>query len=69
MFIQMPGMPLMYVNSAGSYAPPTMMTGTFGHQVGPNGTSPSNAYITPALVPNLAFRQNVPVSTVNCVHV
>lgn len=54
----------MYVNS-GSYPPPTMMpTGSFGHQVGPNGTSPAppGAYMAPALVPNLVFRQNVPVS-------
>ncbi|XP_066597504.1 R3H domain-containing protein 1 isoform X2 [Prorops nasuta] len=60
---QMPGMPLMYVNS-GNYAPPTMVTaGTLGHQVGPNGTSPAppGTYMTPALVPNLVFRQNVPV--------
>ncbi|XP_076390941.1 uncharacterized protein LOC100881273 isoform X1 [Megachile rotundata] len=60
---QMSGMPLMYVNS-GSYPPPTMVSnGTFGHQVGHNGTSPAppGTYITPALVPNLVFRQNVPV--------
>ncbi|XP_048268242.1 R3H domain-containing protein 2 isoform X3 [Bombus terrestris] len=60
---QMPGMPLMYVNS-GSYPPPTMVSnGTFGHQVGHNGTSPAppGTYMTPALVPNLVFRQNVPV--------
>jgi len=56
-------MPLMYVNSS-SYATPTMMTsGTFGHQVTHNGTSPAppGAYMTPTLVPNLVFRQNVPV--------
>lgn len=60
----MPGVPLMYVNS-GSYPPPTMVSnGTFGHQVGHNGTSPAPpaTYMTPALVPNLVFRQNVPVS-------
>ena len=61
----MPGVPLMYVNS-GSYAPPGTMVsaGTFGHQVGPGGASPAppGAYMTPALVPNLVFRQNVPVS-------
>ncbi|XP_031773147.1 cAMP-regulated phosphoprotein 21-like isoform X3 [Apis florea] len=60
---QMPGVPLMYVNS-GSYPPPTMVSnGTFGHQVGHNGTSPAPpaTYMTPALVPNLVFRQNVPV--------
>lgn len=60
---QMPGVPLMYVNS-GSYPPPTMVSnGTFGHQVGHNGTSPAppGTYMTPALVPNLVFRQNVPV--------
>lgn len=54
----------MYVNS-GSYPPPTMVSnGTFGHQVGHNGTSPAppGTYMTPALVPNLVFRQNVPVS-------
>ncbi|XP_015602787.1 cAMP-regulated phosphoprotein 21 isoform X2 [Cephus cinctus] len=60
---QMPGLPLMYVNS-GSYAPPAMITaGSFGHQVGPGVTSPSpaGAFMTPALVPNLVFRQNLPV--------
>ncbi|CAL7933211.1 unnamed protein product [Xylocopa violacea] len=60
---QIPGMPLMYVNS-GSYPPPTMVSnGTFGHQVGHNGTSPAppGTYMTPTLVPNLVFRQNVPV--------
>ncbi|KZC05805.1 R3H domain-containing protein 1 [Dufourea novaeangliae] len=60
---QMPGMPLMYVNS-GNYPPPTMVSnGTFSHQVGHNGASPAppGAYMTPALVPNLVFRQNVPV--------
>lgn len=62
----MPGVPLMYVNS-GSYPPPTMVSnGTFGHQVGHNGTSPAppGTYMTPALVPNLVFRQNVPVSCI-----
>lgn len=70
--LQMPaGVPLMYVNS-GSYAtaPPAMMsTGTFGHhhhhQVAGtgNGTSPAppGAYMTPAIMPNIVFRQNVPV--------
>lgn len=56
-------MPLMYVNSS-SYAAPTMVTsGTFGHQVTHNGTSPAppGAYMAPTLVPNLVFRQNVPV--------
>lgn len=56
-------MPLMYVNSS-SYATPAMVTGgTFGHQVTHNGTSPAppSAYMTPTLVPNLVFRQNVPV--------
>ncbi|XP_036143756.1 trithorax group protein osa [Monomorium pharaonis] len=60
---QIPGMPLMYVNSS-SYAAPAMVTGgTFGHQVTHNGTSPAppSAYMTPTLVPNLVFRQNVPV--------
>ncbi|XP_017884862.1 cAMP-regulated phosphoprotein 21 isoform X3 [Ceratina calcarata] len=60
---QMPGMPLMYINSS-SYPPPTIVSnGTFGHQVGHNGTSPAPpaTYMTPALVPNLVFRQNVPV--------
>ncbi|KAL0107091.1 hypothetical protein PUN28_015556 [Cardiocondyla obscurior] len=60
---QIPGMPLMYVNSS-SYAASTMVTGgTFGHQVTHNGTSPAppSAYMTPTLVPNLVFRQNVPV--------
>lgn len=64
----MPGVPLMYVNS-GSYPPPTMVSnGTFGHQVGHNGTSPAppGTYMTPALVPNLVFRQNVPVSWYYC---
>lgn len=59
----MPSVPLMYVNS-GNFAPPTMVnTGTYGHQVGPSGTSPAppGAYMTPAIVPNLIFRQNVPV--------
>lgn len=53
----------MYVNS-GNYPPPSMVSnGTFGHQVGHNGTSPAppGTYMTPALVPNLVFRQNVPV--------
>lgn len=54
----------MYVNS-GSYAPPGTMVsaGTFGHQVAPNGASPAppGAYMAPALVPNIVFRQNVPV--------
>ncbi|XP_016838556.1 cAMP-regulated phosphoprotein 21 isoform X2 [Nasonia vitripennis] len=62
---QIPSVPLMYVNS-GSYPPPTMMpTGSFSHQVGPNGTSPAppGAYMAPALVPNLVFRQNVPLVT------
>ncbi|KAG7210327.1 hypothetical protein KM043_011865 [Ampulex compressa] len=62
---QMPGMPLMYVNS-GSYPPPTMVPGgTFGHQVGHSGTSPAppGTYMAPALVPNIVFRQNVPVVT------
>ncbi|KYN11654.1 R3H domain-containing protein 1 [Trachymyrmex cornetzi] len=60
---QIPGMPLMYVNSS-SYAAPTMVTsGTFGHQVAHNGTSPAppGAYMAPTLVPNLVFRQNVPI--------
>lgn len=60
---QIPGMPLMYVNSS-SYAAPAMVTGgTFGHQVTHNGTSPAppSAYMAPTLVPNLVFRQNVPV--------
>ncbi|TGZ57420.1 R3H domain-containing protein 1 [Temnothorax longispinosus] len=60
---QIPGMPLMYVNS-NSYAAPTMVTGgAFGHQVTHNGTSPAppSAYMTPTLVSNLVFRQNVPV--------
>ncbi|XP_033216075.1 R3H domain-containing protein 1 isoform X2 [Belonocnema kinseyi] len=63
---QMPGVPLMYVNS-GSYAPHGTMVsaGTFGHQVGPSGASPAppGAYMTPTLVPNLVFRQNVPLVT------
>ncbi|XP_051172689.1 R3H domain-containing protein 1 isoform X1 [Leptopilina boulardi] len=63
---QMPGLPLMYVNS-GSYAPPGTMvsTGTFGHQVAPSGASPAppGAYMAPALVPNIVFRQNVPLVT------
>lgn len=62
--IQIPGMPLMYVNSS-SYAPPVMSGGTFGHhQVTHNGTSPAppGAYMASTLVPNLVFRQNVPVS-------
>jgi len=54
----------MYVNSS-SYAAPAMVTsGTFGHpQVTHNGTSPAppSAYMAPTLVPNLVFRQNVPV--------
>lgn len=53
----------MYVNSS-SYAAPAMVTGgTFGHQVTHNGTSPAppGAYMAPTLVPNLVFRQNVPV--------
>lgn len=53
----------MYVNSS-SYAAPTMVSGgTFGHQVAHNGTSPAppSAYMAPTLVPNLVFRQNVPV--------
>ncbi|XP_032669191.1 R3H domain-containing protein 1-like isoform X4 [Odontomachus brunneus] len=60
---QIPGMPLMYVNSS-SYAPPVMSGGTFGHhQVAHNGTSPAppGAYMASTLVPNLVFRQNVPV--------
>lgn len=60
---QIPGMPLMYVNSS-SYATPTMVTsGTFGHQVTHNGTSPAppGAYMAPTLIPNLVFRQNVPI--------
>ncbi|XP_077263442.1 uncharacterized protein LOC143898113 isoform X1 [Temnothorax americanus] len=60
---QIPGMPLMYVNS-NSYAAPTMVTGgAFGHQVTHNGTSPAppSAYMTPTLVSNFVFRQNVPV--------
>ena len=54
----------MYVNS-GTYHPSTMMsTGTFSHQIGLNSTSPAptGAYMGSALVPNLVFRQNVPVS-------
>ncbi|KAJ8679575.1 hypothetical protein QAD02_015362 [Eretmocerus hayati] len=61
---QMPGMPLMYVNS-GNYPPPTMMpNGTFG-QVGGNGSPPAppGAYMAPALIPNIVFRQNVPLVT------
>lgn len=50
----------MYVNSGG-YPPPTMMSpGTFS-QMGPNGASPPGTYMAPTLVPNIVFRQNVPV--------
>lgn len=55
-------MPLMYVNSSSYAAPAMVSSGTFG-QVAHNGASPapSGAYMTPTLVPNLVFRQNVPV--------
>ena len=63
----MPGVPLVYMNS-GSYAAPAAMVsaGTFGHHVGPSGASstPTGSYMTPALVPNIVFRQNVPVSDI-----
>ncbi|XP_020283398.1 cAMP-regulated phosphoprotein 21 isoform X2 [Pseudomyrmex gracilis] len=57
---QIPGMPLMYVNSSSYAAAQAIVSGgTFGP---PNGTSPAppGTYMAP-LVPNLVFRQNVPV--------
>ncbi|KAH0547301.1 hypothetical protein KQX54_018538 [Cotesia glomerata] len=62
---QMPGIPVMYVNS-GTYPPPTMVTaGSYGHQLSGTAPAPPGAvYMTPSLLPNLpnlVFRQNVPM--------
>ncbi|XP_074107336.1 uncharacterized protein LOC141532758 isoform X1 [Cotesia typhae] len=64
---QMPGIPVMYVNS-GTYPPPTMVTaGSYGHQLSGTAPAPPGAvYMTPSLLPNLpnlVFRQNVPMMT------
>ena len=68
------GVPLMYVNSGSYAAPPAIVsTTTFGHhnphhphQIAGTGSGaspapPPGAYMTSAIVPNLVFRQNVPV--------
>ncbi|XP_034951813.1 protein encore isoform X2 [Chelonus insularis] len=59
---QMPGIPVMYVNS-GTYPPPMVTTGSFSHQLSSATPAPppGTVYMTPSLLPNLVFRQNVPM--------
>ncbi|XP_008560142.1 R3H domain-containing protein 1 isoform X1 [Microplitis demolitor] len=62
---QMPGIPVMYVNSGTYPPPPTMVTaGSYSHQLsGTNPAPPGAVYMTPSLLPNIVFRQNVPMMT------
>lgn len=59
---QMPGIPVMYVNNGTYPAPGVMTSGGFGHQLAGSGTpGPQATYMAPSMLPNMVFRQNVPM--------